>query len=163
MMVAHPACANTTYSFTLHSKSGKTLVSGRFTGRDANRDGWIDLKELTSFSETRPLIFSGTCLSGRLGTGWRSSFDLNKLPVIVHSLKDLKHFRFAQRQRQGNTFFEYETTTEKPVVVQGLHFWMSTELKEGGKKGAIFSGVGNGSEGIELCEVEIEQLIVSPK
>lgn len=46
-----PSLADSSYTFTVTDSQGKIVVSGTFSGQDANQDGWIHANELTSFSQ----------------------------------------------------------------------------------------------------------------
>jgi hypothetical protein len=150
------------FAFSLRPEGDAPLAEGAFEGSDRDGNGWIELDELTTFREFAPLRFSGSCLSGRKGTGWRSSFEAADYPSITRGLEELESFRFAAGSLEsgGGGILEYTTKSHPMVKVREIHFWRQTKLTEEGRKLEVLSGVSDGTEGIEFCLVAPEKLSV---
>ncbi len=155
--------AEKAYQFTIVNKDNKAIIKGSFKGNDSNGDGWIDKTELTKFSEK---VYQ-TCLSGKIQReGWQEFVEEKEYPKILHTLKDVKKFRFgANKWSKGVTILEFETHTNKlgKFAVRGYLFWRETELKGSGTQVLFLNGVSDGKEGLVLCMSEIKNLRVMVK
>jgi hypothetical protein len=136
------------YTITIFDSENKPVVTCVFEGKDVNGDGVIEQSELTSFEETGPNIYSPAI---GFDKGWQKEVDIKDIPIIKHGLKDIQAFKFNQKEfATGNKVIEYRTNTKDMVKVGPYYFWRSAEIKENGKKFGIFSGVSDGTKGLEL-------------
>ena len=146
------------YQFTIVNKNNEAIVEGSFKGDDSNGDGWIDKTELTNFSEQ---VYQ-TCLSGKIQRkGWQEFVEEKEYPKILHTLQDVKKFRFGVDEwSKGVIILQFETDTDKleGFAVRGYLFWRKTELKENGTQVVFLNGVSDGKEGLVFCMSEAENL-----
>ncbi len=139
------------YEFKLTLKQGEPIVWGTFAGKDADSDGFLTEKELTLFSEhTSISLFAAS------RGDWAEDFEKADFPKITHSLADLKAISFSEQEwkKKKTASLEYKTNTRADVEAKELFFWRSVELSESGKKVAIYDGVSNGKEGLEVNMTE---------
>ncbi len=155
--------AEKTYQFTIMDKNNEVIIEGSFKGNDSNGDGWIDTTELTGFSEK---VYK-RCLGKKVHRkGWQEYVEEKDYPEIIHTLQDLKKFKFALKKwKEGSTQLEFETDTYQyeNFTVKGYLFWRKTELTENGTKAVFVNGVGDGTEGLVLCLTERENVIITIK
>jgi len=150
--------AEKTYKFTIINENNETKIEGSFKGGDSNGDGWIDKTELTNFSE----IVNQTCLRGKIQRkGWKEFVEEEDYPKILHTLQDVKKFRFrVHKRKKGDVILEFKTNTDnmKKFAVRDYLFWRQTELKENGTQVVFLNGVSDGKEGIVFCMSEAKNL-----
>jgi hypothetical protein len=157
VMGSSPSLADSSYTFTVTDHDGDILVSGTFSGKDSNRNGWIDSNEVTDFSDQMRLNF-GSTIEG-------------ELPLIPHRLQHLKpgSFRFAiAKWRKGDMYLEFETLSNDVKVGEARigvpsHFAGHCVLKQGGKEGDFFSAAGDGTQGLVWSMTEAKKLNLSIK
>lgn len=153
--------AEKAFKFTIINANNEVAIKGSFECDDSNGDGWIDETELKSLSEK---VFQ-TCLSGKIQRkGWQKFVEEKEYPKIIHTLQDVKKFRFGIHEwSKGKTILEFETDTDKyeRFSLRGYLFWRKTELKENGSQVVFLNGVSDGKEGVVFCMSEVKNLHVN--
>ncbi len=140
------------YSFKISDEDGPVIISGSFSGSDMNKDGIIDKSELKSFTEECPLDFEFS-----MQAGWKKSFTPETLPKITHGIVDLQSFQFDLKLwKQGKQALRFKTNTKDSKIASGYHFWRQCEFLENSSGIDIISGVGDGTQGLEMSMRTLE-------
>ncbi len=140
------------YGFKIIDKDGSVIISGGFSGTDTNKDGIIEKSELETFTEDCPLnfVFSQPA-------EWKKSFTPDALPKITHGLKDLESFEFnIQLWKEGRQAIRFKTNTRDSEICKGYHFWRGCEFPKDSAEINIISGVGDGTQGLEMSLKTLE-------
>ena len=135
------------YVLQICDQKDQVLIECRFSGKDVNNDGVIEVSELDSFSETEDYKLSHTSKN----TSLQAYADLDKLPMLTHTAEDIRTFRFFEAEfDKGNMLVDYHTNSKNELIFNSYHFWRDVKIENNGKKIGIFRGVGDGTKGLQV-------------
>jgi len=157
-LVCGPVCnadAVNTYKLEIIGNNNNVLITCLFSGKDTDGNGIIERQELVDFKETEQYKFTHTSSIA----GWRAYVDVDSMPMLTHTVEDIKVFAFSVADfAEGVTRLEYHTESKEDFIYDNYHFWRIVEIDSEAGKIGLFHGIGDGTQGLALTMTDPDSL-----